>query len=190
MSYQLSAYLVNLAEIRAIVGSKDRSTLARLERELAKLSKERGNSKTGQPSRDAPGVLTSLRRIFRGEVEPPDSPERLRHGAYNGYALEFICRSLGRKLPNDQFQDVHSSFLDAVGIIAPLVESAPPLPLTNPRDFPFVHHLPARAVKQELGRLRQLNLSGNVEVAAGQLQYLSWLAEGTFRKKDLVASYA
>ena len=190
MSYHLTAYLVDLGQIRSLIGSNDGTALARLERALAKAMQLRGNKKIARVAKDAPSVLTSLRRMVRGDLEPANSPDRARHGPYNGYGLQFMCHHLGRRLPGEQFEGIHSSFLDHVAIIKPFLDAPPPFPLTHPRDFPFIHHFSARAVKREFGRLRQLDLSEDVQVAAGQLQYLSWLAEASIWKKDLIAFHA
>lgn len=192
MSYGLNPYAVDVDALVAKHGCDDRNFLRKVEREFAaplerdeqQLARERERNPWRPSLRDA------LRRFVAGDTRHSSYGERLWYGPYYGYTMEMLCRILGRPLYNSEFEDIRSSFLDKIEVMTTLLKSPPPLPLTDPRDFPFVHHLTANQVLQENKRLASWNgWSADRVVLSAQEQYREWIADATATGQGIVAFY-
>jgi hypothetical protein len=192
MSYGINPYAVNVDTLIAKHGCKDgkfqlsieQKFAAQLKRDEKQLARDRAHN----PSR--PALRDALRRFIGGDTRHPTEGEQLWYGPYYGYAMEMICRVLGRRLVNSEFEDIRSSFLDKLGIMRTLLHSPPPVPLTDPKDFPAVHHLAADEVLHEHRRLEPWNdWSRDPFVRRAEEQYRGWIAEAAAEGQGIVVFY-
>lgn len=192
MGYVLKPYAVDVDALVAKHGCKDDQFLRAVERQFAgplstdecKLASERKQC-PGRPSlRDA------LRRLVAGETQQASEGERLWYQPYYGYALELLCRVIGRALYNSEFESIHLSFLEKLKVMGPLLNAPPLPPVKDPRDFPFVHHLTAEQVSREDKRLDSNRAwSADPMIRAAEDQYRSWISAAAKAGQGLVAFY-
>ncbi|MBN73774.1 MAG: hypothetical protein CME32_31345 [Gimesia sp.] len=75
-------------------------------------------------------------------------------GAEHGYALEIMCYTLGKLLPDDDL----IGDLEPLELDTPLQQPRIPVPLKEYNDFPVISFLTAEEVAAEFQRLSRLNL--------------------------------
>jgi len=175
MSYTLVPYLVDLDELRRVVGSGDAALLER--------ARERAPDTFAEPERDEDdeevSVGTALRHLVMGEPPQADSAHQY------GYALEHLCAVLGRGLDAGWWEAIRWPVLDATGM-SEVLDSGPPVPLPKIADFPRIGFLEppaiaALAARAAAGPLASIAPSGKRRKPSIQQRLLLGVVGAVFR---------
>lgn len=190
MSYSVQAYAVDLARLQQVIGSHDDALVSTLVTEHAE---ELDAVDDVDPS--LPSARDAVAALIAGRLE--SGPVNFKYG----YALELVCRQLGRPLSNERwsamngewFDTVEDAFLALEGkrkICNEVFWSGPPVALPFIDDFPAIGHVTADAVEPLADELEQaLEPARNTAAAAALRELLGWLRLAAQRKLGLVTFY-
>lgn len=199
MSYTVAPYLVDLARLQAVYGSRDAGLLATLERENAgRLRRDEATvpvwvMRLGQPPRqemEGPPVLTlrqALRDLIAGTITHPEQ------GWQYIYAAEALCAHLGTRLANDHVEALSGHGIGVIAEIGRLrdLNEGPriPLPVPLPVSFPTITYITAEEATAQLSQGDVVDLPGEDQqwVRDVQQQYRSWLQAATQANKAVIA---
>jgi hypothetical protein len=144
LSYTLVVYLLDLDELRRAVGSRDEALLS------AVIADDPEAFEPEEPDPDdreeiPPGE--ALRHLVMGEKHDPGSAHQY------GYALEHLCRHLGRRLEGGWWESIRWTVLQATGMEEIL--AGPPVPLPPNDSFPVIGFLTPEQVRPLAEKLRE-----------------------------------
>lgn len=198
----VSAYLVDLNQLRAVYGSRDTALLRDVETRFAnELAEWEATASSVKPASSRPTVREALREIVEGEI-PTEGD-----GSPYGYALDLLCQYLGTSLPNEELGDLQSEGIAALESVERLHDLSdgwrPPLPLPYPRDVLGITYITVEEARAALDRLPPVELSLPVEPDDAwdddtldrweeewplrlQKQYRAWMEEAVRTDKDIV----
>lgn len=201
MSYTLTPVAVDLDQVRAAIGSKDKALLAKLKKAFAS---------------DLEQIDELLEDVLDEDDDPAAAADTLRHlvfgeplrddlGFAYGYALGMLCGHFGRTLPNDEWSAMRGDWFETVqkvvakaGVpkkafeVSRLAFRGSPVPLPEIDDFPFIGYLTRgeiTAARKALGEA-DFKAAKNPEAVAAITQIQSWLDACAAKKRDLVCFYA
>jgi hypothetical protein len=123
MSYSLVPYMIDLAKLRAAIGSKD----AKLIESIRKKNPEKFDS----DEYDDLTLGQALTQLVMGEKLGKKATHRY------GYALEKLAEHLGKRLPLDFWSGVRWAAMVDSGV-APIMRGGPPVELPKIPDFPGI----------------------------------------------------
>jgi hypothetical protein len=121
MSYVLTAYLVDLSDLKSVVGSKDFSVAHAVE---ALISETYMGDKGAVIAQNA-----ALRALIMGQPLNPNS------GADYGWVLWHICQVRGEELPIDHWGGVRWEAVEVCGLEDLLTKTGPPIELPPTGTF-------------------------------------------------------
>jgi hypothetical protein len=177
MSYALVPYLIDLKKLTAAAGSKDKRLVDAVVKAHLKAFEESGSG--GEKSlRDA------LTELVMGDELDSD------YGHVYGYALEKVCRHLGKRLDVQYWDATRTDALEDTGVERLLEESGSPVPLPRIFDFPSIGHIPADKIKATLKDMRErLDDCGDADLRDLLKEFVSWLEDALSQKKALMLFY-
>lgn len=122
----------------------------------------------------------AVAELITGTVTQPDNAH-----AY-GYALEYLCRALGTFLGA-----VGTDRLRSLKLKAPLTKTRLPLRLPKIEDFPYISYLDADEVRDEVTRLRAMDLGcpKDKEIDAERKRFLALLETALAQSQGVVGFY-
>ena len=180
MSYALTAYLVDLDRLRSVIGSRD-ETLAEA---IIETNSEEFDDADEYDTDDYLPLVEALRQLINGDALTP------REYTQYGYALEELCRYLGKPLDSIQWSAARWSCIEATGLTRLLTEVGPPVQLPPKTDFPAIGYLTRDEIKAELERATALKNSTPAEGVIELLdEYCGWLQKAIRRKRDIILFY-
>ncbi|MEV1008566.1 hypothetical protein [Streptomyces sp. NPDC049881] len=185
MSSSLSAYLLDTAATRALVGSRDDQLLDMIRTRLGDDLARADRSHSWEIEQGAPTAYEALRAVVHGG---PFS-EGESHASQYGYAYMQLCELTGSFLPNDRFTphrgdwlSVVDDGLESLGITAVSVASfgygglPAPLPYTwIPGCGEWTPERIAKALEQYEAAGRTPSSTLDPETAEAAEQCLTWL---------------
>lgn len=142
-------------------------------------STEKDFAELGEP-KDAITEDQALEELIAGKITQP------RNASTYGYALENLCHALG-------------TFLDAVGtdrlrslkLKTPLSKTRLPVKLPKSEDFPYISFLDEQELRDEVGRLRTLDLADpkDPENEEERKYFLQLLEQAVAQHRGVVGFY-
>lgn len=174
MSYTLQPYMVDLARLRATIGSKD----ARLIESIYKTDPEKF---------DYDGYDLTLRQaltqIVMGEKLGAEATHQY------GYALKELAKHLGKPLPLDLWCGVRWEAMEDSGI-AMVMKSGPPVELPAIPDVPCIGFLERDKIADMITRMGDEGLTNdNDELEELLKEFEGWLREAAEARQDLLFFY-
>lgn len=122
--------------------------------------------------------MDTLAELIDGEVVRSDAE----NGHQYGYALEKLCRVLGKWLGN-------LSDVDYLELEIPFANFRAPVALPKIRDFPLISYLTADEVEREVKRLEALDLSDSDKSVQQTRKSFCQLLQKAAREKKAVVSF-
>ena len=174
MSYTLIAYMIDLPQLRSAVGGKDAALV-------------RAVRKTNPAKFDADEDGLSLGDALEQLVMGREPGKKATH--QYGYALEHLCRHLGKMVPVDLWSGVRWEAMEDSGV-AEIMNSGPPVKLPKIPDFPLIAFLDRTQVADRVKRMGAAGLTHEDEELQEMLgEFEGWLRAAAKGKKDLVFFY-
>jgi hypothetical protein len=127
MSYVLTAYVLDLADLKAAIGSKDKSILRDVEPSIEDIY--------GDDEEDADAQRAAVHALVMGEKLNPDNAARY------GNALWDICRVKGEELLPEAWGGIRWDSVEACGLEEFLTKTGPPVVLPPYNDFPYIAYV-------------------------------------------------
>ena len=169
MGYGTLVYGVDIARLRSTYGSQDQTLLKEMEREYADDLRQNDERFRDEIRRGAPPLREALAQIVRGKITGKQGTE-----FQYGYAVELLCKHLGRPLENEDLIE----FVDDLEIPTGVLSSGPPLPIPPPLDFPVIGFLTAEQVREEYAQLKDQDFSHDDEdIEAAREEFRSYLRQ-------------
>jgi len=174
MSYSLTVYLVDLAEIKAVIGCKDPSIIDGVEVVI----------REEYDDEDTIANSVALRHLIMGEPLDADN------APHYWCALGHICRFKGEELLPDCWGGVRWDAIEACGLEDLLTKTGPPVKLPPNPDIPSIGHIKrdniARYLLAAEERKAKTNESGVLDLLD---EYIGWLETAASKSKDIVFFY-
>ncbi len=126
MGYSITLYAVDLERLRAAVGSCDTALLRRIRRREAE-EFEADEDWFGEAAAGKLTLREALEELVAGKWTSPNS------GGQYGYALELLCRDLGKRAELEVSPELVAG--------TALARARLPLEIPPPEDFPVISHL-------------------------------------------------
>lgn len=189
MGYSFSVYAVDLEKLKAVWGSADDKVKNALKKKLADDITENDETWAEQiASEGVPSTETALDDIFAGKAT------KRKHGFQYGYALEIICRHLGKRV-----DDLDMTWVDE--LIDPLLKKHKkpnaqkllgsgsfPMPIPKPADFPEIGTIDAAGMTALGAALDAIEEDAEDDDDATEVieELRGWLASAKKAKKQIV----
>jgi hypothetical protein len=173
MSYVLTSYLVDLAELESVIGCKDQSIIAAVEAMIQeKFDDEDDEDKIAQS--------VALRHLIMGE------PRNLDDATQYGWVLWDICRFKGEEQLPDHWGGVRWDAVEACGLENLLTKTGPPVELPPNQDMPSIGHIKRDNIAAYLHAAEETKAAGVLELLD---EYTGWLETAATKNKDIVFFY-
>jgi len=172
VSYTLTPYLLDLARLRALVGSKDLSTIRAIRKNDPKRFDEEDDDSDGV------SLGQAVTNLIMGA--PPGKA-----GAHQyGYALEAIADHVGKRLEIDVWGGARGSALEALSLRQVFKRGAP-VKLPKYGDFPAFAYLTRAEIVELLPRVPTLRTSLRDRSLVELLdEFDGWLKTAASEKSD------
>jgi hypothetical protein len=165
--------MVDLAKLRAAVGSKD----AKLVESVRKKDPKKFNS-----GRDL-ALGQALTQLVMGET--PGKRETHQYG----YAMEMLAKHLGKPLRLDLWSGVRWDAMEDSGV-APIMQNGSPVKLPKIPDFPVIGFLERDKIADMVGKMGDEGLTNEDEELEELLkEFEGWLRTAAKAKQDLLLFY-
>jgi hypothetical protein len=174
MSYVLTAYLLDLADLKSVIGSKDQSIIHDVEPFIEEAFEDDED--------DADAQRAAVRALVMGEPLDPDNA-----GQYTS-ALWDLCRVKGEELLPDAWGGIRWNSVEACGLEELLTKTAP-VALPQNEDLPHVGHVQRGNVAQYIAAAQDQKRKADPNVIGLLDEYLGWLEEAKSQNKDIVFFY-
>ena len=210
MGTTLTPIAVDLDKLRAACGSRDRALLDSVVRKFRRDFEqfdEMGEDLDAGGDDDPPAGSTltmkeALGHLVMGEEYNPKA------GFMYGYALEFLCRHIGTKLPNDQWSSLRSSWswfpdvdnaLEELGVPegrlrvqGHLRGRGSPVPIPAIADYPVIGYLRRDEIRLAAGDLDEGKVQSLEceDMREGLGELLTWIRKCLKTKRDLICFHA
>lgn len=174
MSYSLVPYVIDLAQLRAAIGSRNQSLIAAIV--------EKHPRQFESPDSELP-LEQALTQLVMGE----ELGETATH--QYGYALELLADQLGQKLPFDLWSGIRWDAMEDSGV-ASIMDSGPPVSLPAISDFPNIGYIEQDKIAQMVAAMDDEGLTNDVPDLEELLkEFEGWLRMAAQAKKDLLFFY-
>jgi hypothetical protein len=170
MGYSANVYAVDLERLRAAVGSMNLALLQQIKRSQAD-EFEASDDRFGDAAHSDLTLEQALEELIEGRVSSPAC------GFQYGYALELLCRGLGKHLTTVGGRE--------------LFEDTPLARVRLPDDFPRISYLTAEEVRAELERRpeREAAFAADEGLAEEWEEFAKCLVSARRRKTGIVTFY-
>ena len=176
MSYVLTAYLVDLGDLKSVIGSKDPAVIQAVEAAISEAYEDDEDEVIAQKA--------ALRRLIMGE------PLNRGNAPQYGCVLWDICRLKGEELLPDYWGGVRWDAVEACGLQDLLTKTGPPVELPPNRDIPSIGHIRRDNITPYLQAAETLKAktkdNGVLELLG---EYIGWLEIAVRKNKDIVFFY-
>lgn len=175
MSYTLVPYMIDLAKLRATIGSKD----AGLIKSIAKKDPKIFAADNYEPVT----VGQACEHLVMGGKLVKKA------GHQYGYALAKLAEHVGKRLSIDMWSGVGWAAMEDSGV-ARIMESGPPVKLPKINDFPVIGFLDSGRVTDMVEKMGDEGLTNeNDELEELLKEFEAWLRKTAKAKKDLLLFY-
>jgi hypothetical protein len=179
MSYFLTAYVVDLADVKAVMGSKNASVMKAVE---AMIQERYDDEEDDEVQEDH---TAALQQLIMGEPGDPGDPS-----AY-GWVFQYICRARGEELLPDAWGGVRWDAVGVCGLEPLLTKTGASVPLPAWKgELPSIGHIKRSDLNSYLQAAAELKKKHKEEGINNLLdEYIGWLEEAAAKKKDIVLVY-
>ena len=175
MSYFLTAYLVNLADLKSVIGSKDESILRDIDPIIEETCED--------DEEEAAAQRGAVRSLIMGEPLDPGNAARY------GCAFWHICRVKGEELLPDAWGGIRWDSVKACGLEELLTKTGPPVALPPNSDIPHIAYLKRDQIAKYIEAAKK-KLDESEGAVIGLLEeYLWWLETAQSKNRDIVLIY-
>jgi len=175
MSYVLTAYVVDMAVLKAVVGSKDKSIIRGVEPMIEEAYEDDED--------EADAQRAAVHTLVMGEKLDADS------AAQYGNALWNICRLKGDELLPDVWGGIRWDSVEACGLEDLLTKTAGPIALPPTSDFPRIGYVRREEIAKYIEAARKQKEKVNKDVVGLLNEYQGWLEEAKSQNKDILFFY-
>jgi hypothetical protein len=175
MSYVLTAYLVNAADLKSIVGSRDQSLIKAVEAIISETFED--------DDEEAETQRAAVHALVMGE--PPDPA----NAAAYGCALWHICKVKGEELLPDAWGGVRWDAVEACGLEDLLTKTELPVKLPPSRDIPHIGCICRDNVATYIKEAEEAREKIDPDVGDLLDEYSGWLEAAQSKNKDIVLFY-
>jgi hypothetical protein len=175
MSYVLTAYLVDLGDLKSVFGSKDQSMIRAIEPVIEETYDD------DQDEADA--QRAAVQALVMGEALDPGK------AAQYQCALWDICREKGEELLPDAWGGIRWDSVEACGLEELLTKTGPPVPLPPHQDIPFVGHVRHENIAQYIEAAEDQKAKADPNVGDLLDEYIGWLEMAQSKNRDIVFFY-
>jgi hypothetical protein len=175
MSYALTAYLLDLADLKSAIGSKDKSIIRDVEPGIE--NTYRRDKKQADVRRAAVRAL-----VMGVKLDPKNA---VQYGA----ALCDICRVKGEELLPDAWGGVRFESVEACGLEDLLTKTGPPVGLPPYTDFPCIGYIKRDKIAEYIKAAEEQKEEASPNVIGLLDEYLEWLETARSKCKDIVFFY-
>lgn len=145
MSYILTAYILDIDQLKSVFGSNDQKLLNAIRENQVERLEELDECFEDEIEEGAPTTFAAIEQIVAGVITNSDD------AAFQyGYAIEFICQELGERVLTDDL-----GILSVLKLNTKLSQPRLPLPIPQPEDFPEISFLTAYEVTTEHSRFTE-----------------------------------
>ncbi len=176
MSYVLTAYILDLADLKSAVGSKDRSIIRDIEPMIEESFDE-------DEEEEADAQRAAVCALVMGEPMDPDN-------AQYGHALWNICRVKGEEFLPDAWGGIRWDSVEACGLEDLLTKTGPPVALPPSEDFPNIGYIKRDMIAKYIEAAEEQKEKSTPNVVGLLDEYLSWLERAQSENKDIVFFYS
>ncbi|WP_425396866.1 DUF7691 family protein [Aeoliella sp.] len=180
MSYVLTAYLVDIDKLQAIVGSKDASLVEAIKANNAEFF----DDEEEEFDDDELWLSTAIEHLVMDQEKDTDEAHQY------GYALIEICGYCGELQPCDLWDAARWAAVEACGLEHLLTKTKPPVELPPNNDFPSIGCLRRAEVAAELTTAKdRLAATKDEDVSELLEEYVGWLQTADEKGQDMVFFY-
>jgi hypothetical protein len=202
MSYILTPIAVDLKQVAAIIGSRNKKLVGTLIDEF-RGGYEEIDEMAAEFAEDEDVQAATVRDALTQMVMGEEYNEEV--GFVYGYALEFVCLHFGDSLPNDHWSAMRSEWadradkaLESAGVpeealrLTLLMHGGSPVRLPLIEDFPFIGHMKLGEIEAALQAFGQDQLAKvrDKELREALSEVRGWLLTCAESKRDLICFYA
>lgn len=175
MSYVLTAYVLDLADLKSVIGSKDKSIIRKIEPMI--------EESFGDDEEEAEAQRAAVRSLVMGEPLDPDNNQY-------GHALWNICRVKGDEFLPDAWGGIRWDSVEACGLEDLLTKTGSPIALPLSDDFPNIGYIKRDMVGKYIEAAEEQKKKSNPDVIGLLDEYLGWLKNARARNKDIILFYS
>lgn len=175
MSYVLTAYVLDLADLDSVFGSKDKSVIRDIEQVIEETYED--------DEEEADAQRAAIQALVMAEPLNPHN------AAQYGYALWNICRLKGEELLPDAWGGVRWDSVEACGLEELLTKTSPSIALPRNKDIPYVGHVKREDVARYIQVAQDQKTKVGPSIVGLLDEYLGWLEEARSKNKDVVFFY-
>jgi hypothetical protein len=187
MSYTVNPYLIDIEELRRIYGSHDEDLVRQIEENFVEDIHFYNEEAIDIFGETTVTINQALRELVDGRCRQNDVWQY-------GCALEFVCRHIGKPLPNNQFDNLHGRgllILSFIKIIDELVfksKSPVPIPLLEKNGIQHVGHITYEAAHKQFSQKKPLFLPDEDDIWKLNLQeqFYSWIEIAVQMKRGII----
>lgn len=189
MGYSFNVYSVELAKLKKVWGSEDETLKkALLKKQKAAIAENDENWADEIADEEVPSLTTAIDDIFAGEAQHEDS------GFQYGYALEVICKHLGKRIDEEEFT-WFDEFLDPLlkkrkqpSVEKLLGRNVYPMPIPEPDDFPEIGTIDTKGIAALAKALDAIedDAEDNDDVTEILVEVRKWIASAKQAKRQIV----
>jgi hypothetical protein len=199
VGYAPTAYVVDLAALRAMFGCHDPKLAGKIVKKHAADVADKDAWFADDIANGAPDVATALAEIIAGKCT------KKQHGFQYAYALELACKHLGTSLYAADW--INAGFLDALqaalpkGAVKKLLTAnhvtenpRPVVRIPLPKDFPGMGYFESAQCKEALAVLKAVKLDPDArygdfdgeDLAEGLAELRGWFHKAVAKKRGLM----
>ncbi len=176
MSYVLTAYLVDLANVKSVIGSKDPSIMRGVEALISEAYEDDEEEVIAQSA--------ALRQLIMGEPLDPENTDTY------GCVLWHICKIKGEEMLPDYWGGVRWNAVEACELENLLTKTGPPVELPSNRDIPSIGHIKHDNIAAYLQAAEETKAKAKDSGVLDLLdEYIGWLETAASKNKDIVFFY-
>ncbi len=176
MSYVLTAYLVDLAGVKSVIGSKDLALIQAVEVAISEAYEDDEEEVIAQKA--------ALSRFVMGE------PLNGGDASHCGYILQNICRLKGEEMLPDYWGGVRWDAVEACGLKDLLTKTRSPVELPSNQNIPSIGHIKRDNITSYLQAAQELKaMTKDTSVVELLDEYIGWLEAAAERNRDIVFFY-
>jgi hypothetical protein len=179
MSYSLIPYVVDITQLKSIVGSKDESVV----KAVVGVASAECDEDDDEDQIDADLEEAIFQLVTGQETDEVDAYQL-------GYALQEICEYAGTRPPVSEWSGVRWSAIEACGLKELLTKTGPPIDLPASSDFPRIGHIRREAVADHRLKARaRFQEIPQTDLRELFQEYISWLETAAAEGLDIVFFY-
>ena len=193
MSATVDAYLIDASSLGRVFGGNNHHLVEEIVTGFSESIQSNFINYRHEIDDGALTVIQALTDIVQGDITMPQFAWQY------GNAIQLLCKSIGTKLPNDEFQMMQPGFFDAVE--AQEIRVIPdmlfrhfnlPIPIPPIEDFPLITMITQDEAEYVLETTAEIEFHEPYAREKRELmeEFRGWLAESKVARQDIVTFYS